>query len=201
MKKPMTKEEIEEHARKYLEEKEKRQEEHELKQREKQRISSHMTAKFHTRAYEEVAYHEQILKEEREERENSRKTNLEKKQVYGKYVRQSFLPEISSKKEQERLEAIEALKHPVREQVKITPGTKVEIPIPERVKQHYYEEKDREANSEHPKAKHSHQRAEDAQSQGANTRRMNHHSVMSSSPTKRTQRAGLKSRGADVMTA
>ena len=115
IKKPMTKEEILEHAKKYLEAREKHLEDHEKLMKEKQRISDHMTAKFHTRAYEEVAYQEQLLREEREERERLRRENLQKKQAYGQYVKQSFLPEISKDKENERLQMIEALKHPVRE--------------------------------------------------------------------------------------
>ena len=56
MKKPMTKEELLEHAKKYLDAREKHSEDHEKLMKERQRISDHMTAKFHTRAYEEVAY-------------------------------------------------------------------------------------------------------------------------------------------------
>ena len=43
MKKPMQKEELEEHAKKYLEIREKKKEDHEMEQRNKKKISDHMT--------------------------------------------------------------------------------------------------------------------------------------------------------------
>lgn len=44
----------------------------------------------------------------------------------------------------ERENIIESLHHPVREQQYILPGTKVEIPIPERARLRHYEEKERQ---------------------------------------------------------
>lgn len=51
----MTKEEIEEHAKNYLEKREKHKEEYEKVKKEKKRISDHLTTRFKTKAYEEVA--------------------------------------------------------------------------------------------------------------------------------------------------
>ena len=52
------------------------------------------------------------------------------------------MPEISKAKEEERLNAIEGLKHPVREHQHIGPGTKIEIPIPEKARERYYEQRE-----------------------------------------------------------
>ena len=79
-----------------------------------------------------MQYYEQQEKEKEEERQTKKKELQEKKQVYGKYVKEQFLPEISKEKEMERKNAIDSLKHPVRMQQRISPGTRVEIPIPEK---------------------------------------------------------------------
>ena len=47
----------------------------------------------------------------------------------------------------ERENIIESLHHPVREQHYVLPGTKVDIPIPERAKERHYREKEKRAKS------------------------------------------------------
>lgn len=115
-KKPMSKEELEEHARRYEELREEKRlkhlEELQRKQVTEQDLLNNPALK--TRAYEKVALYDQKKKQEKQDREDARRQMIEKKEVYGKYVKQQFLPEISKTKEDERLAMIEALKHPVR---------------------------------------------------------------------------------------
>lgn len=62
-------------------------------------------------------------------------------------MRDSFLPEISKEKEMERQHIIDSLHHPVRENYYITPGTKIEVPIPEKSRERHEQEKERRAKS------------------------------------------------------
>lgn len=101
-KKPMSRIEIDEHAKKYEEELEKRKEQLEEKFEKLNEFSEEYKQKYKTRAYEHVAIYEQQEKERKAEEEARKKDMLDKKQNYGKYVRQSFLPEISREKELER---------------------------------------------------------------------------------------------------
>ena len=112
----MSKEDLEDHARRYEELREEKRlkhlEELQRKQEYEQDLLNNPALK--TRAYEKVALYDQRKKQEKQDREDARRQMIEKKEVYGKYVKQQFLPEISKTKEDERLAVIEALKHPVR---------------------------------------------------------------------------------------
>ena len=66
-----------------------------------------MPPRFYTKAYEEVAQYEQQEKEKKAEIEANRKEMQEKKDNYGRYVRQTFLPEVSKEKELERKSVIQ----------------------------------------------------------------------------------------------
>ena len=66
-----------------------------------------MAPRFYTKAYEEVAQYEQQEKEKKAEIEANRKEMQEKKDNYGRYVRQTFLPEVSKEKELERKSVIQ----------------------------------------------------------------------------------------------
>ena len=56
-----------------------------------------------------------------------KKLLIDKKDNYAKYVREMHLPVKSKKKEAERLEIIENIKHPVRDKIKYKPSTIIEI--------------------------------------------------------------------------
>lgn len=126
----MTHDDLKDHEKRYMEARTKKQEEHASKVKEARQVSHDATKRFKTRAYERVIQAEQDERDRREELAESKKNLLEKKQMYGHYVRQSFLPEISREKEAQRQQLIEGLKHPVREAVKVSPGTHVDIPPP-----------------------------------------------------------------------
>jgi hypothetical protein len=60
-------------------------------------------------------------------KEEMKKLLIDKKENYAKYVREMHIPAKCKKKELERKELIEAIKHPVRESIKYKPSTVVEI--------------------------------------------------------------------------
>ena len=99
-KRPIKRAELEEHARKYEDERERI-----LGAREQQRAEK-MDQRFdvdryRTKTYEEVALQDLQVREERENREEMKKLLIEKKDSYAKYVRDMHLPPKSKAKEEE----------------------------------------------------------------------------------------------------
>jgi len=76
----MTNEELEEHERKYMEIREKKQEDHEDHVKEFQKQWLHKINHFKTKAYEKVSRQEQEAKLKREQDEQKKIELLEKKQ-------------------------------------------------------------------------------------------------------------------------
>ncbi|CDW78384.1 UNKNOWN [Stylonychia lemnae] len=126
-KRPIQREEFEEHARKYEDDREKKLEE-KLKIREdqlQQFESQYDPNKFKTKTYQEVALYDLQQKEELETKEEMKKLLIEKKESYARYVREMHLPPRNKGKEQELQEMISSLKHPVRSSRKYPPGTDI----------------------------------------------------------------------------
>jgi len=126
-KRPISKEEFEEHAKKYEEEREKLIE---LKAKEReQKLIEHQNyydpSKFRTKTYEEVALIDLQRKEEQETKDEMKKLLKEKQDNYARYVREMHLPHKSKAKEQELSDLISSLKHPVRKAVKYPPGAEL----------------------------------------------------------------------------
>eukprot|EP00347_Sterkiella_histriomuscorum_P021530 403333656 len=128
-KKPIQREEFEEHQQKYDDEKERLLEEKQkLRQQrmlEQERQMSTDLEKLQTKTYQEVALIDLQKKEEEETKEEMKKLLIEKKESYARYVREMHLPPKNKAKEQELQEMITALKHPVRSSRKIPPGTEI----------------------------------------------------------------------------
>ena len=123
-KRPISKEEFEEHARRYEAEREKLLAA-KAKERE-QRLQEHQDlydpGRFRTKTYEEVALEDLQRREAQETKEEMKKLLKEKQDNYARYVREMHLPQRSKAKEQELQELVAALKHPVRRAVKHPPG-------------------------------------------------------------------------------
>lgn len=124
-KKPIDKEEIEEHAKKYELILEKLMEDRQ-KERDKKKEQDHDEeydpGKYKTKTYQEVAMMDLQIKEEKETREEMKKLLIEKKDSYARYVREMHLPQRSQKKIKELAKVIEHIHHPVRHKVKYPPG-------------------------------------------------------------------------------
>ena len=127
-KKPISREEFEEHAKQYEDIREKHGEIR-VKEREHQieELEQNFDAdKYRTKTYQEVALYDLHQKEERESREEMKRLLIEKKDSYAKYVREMHVPVKSRKKEEELEELVKRLKHPVKEGVKYAPGLRMD---------------------------------------------------------------------------
>ena len=95
----MDRDEIDEHAKKYEDERE-RLLEQKLRERERKNIESDFDPnRFKTKTYQEVALIDLQQKEEEETKEEMKKLLIEKKESYARYVREMHLPPKSKAKE------------------------------------------------------------------------------------------------------
>lgn len=126
MKRPISKEELEEHMYKYEDEREKLLEMKRQQREEKMMEIGYDVDRYRTKTYEEVALYDLQMREEKDTKEEMKRLLIEKKENYARYVKEMHLPLKSQRKERELIQLKEGLKHPVREAKKYPPGDKLE---------------------------------------------------------------------------
>jgi hypothetical protein len=117
MRKPITNEQLEEHAKRHEEVLKEKMDHREQERFEKLKDIDLDMGKYKTKIGEDVSLWDARDKEEKEYKEEMKRLNNEKKETYARYVREMHQPHQSEKKQMELQIQVGKLKHPVREKV------------------------------------------------------------------------------------